>query len=279
MIKLKALFIIFFFVLNFAYTAENDGISKKENGQVGESSWNDFKTSLYNMYRGSYEQFRQKNNIYYLASAAPALYFSFEHDDRIVSLLSRKKIRKHESIISDSSILFNFPVVPIAGYIVGKKYSNNKLMMFSMEVFSTMYLASIEASLLSNIHIHNRPDDNGTTFWEDKFRRGSSFPSGHTIPFSTLFFKTFQYYGPYWAIIPGALAILTASERVKDKKHYLSDVVGSFFLTAFASEGVKAAMKSQYVSSAYQKIFGDNSFSVSAFYKYDTFAPIVTFKF
>ena len=95
------------------------------------------------------------------------------------------------------------------------------------------------------MHIHRRPNEANLSNWETDFRDTSSFPSGHVVPYAALFFKTLQFYGPAWSVIPLAFTVMSAVHRVQDGKHYLSDVVGGFFLAGFASEGVRAASKYQ----------------------------------
>ena len=116
---------------------------------------------------------------------------------------------------------------------------------YAMESFSTMFLAMIETGILSYaINVHQRPTE-ASNVWEKNFRGDSSWPSGHVIPYTTLFLKTFQFYGPWWSLIPGVLMVATGYERVASGKHYLSDVIGGFFITLFASEGVRVAGKYQ----------------------------------
>lgn len=201
---------------------------------------NDAIKSFSYLIKASYVQFTQPANLVYAGMAAPALWYSFEHDKRLTALASTKKIPKYVQLVGDFGVVFNFPVVPLATYCYGRYRESSKVTQFAMEYFATLYLSLAESGLFSFIPIHERPSTQNISFWEEAFRGDSSFPSGHVVPYASLFFKTFQFYGPYWAMIPAALFYFSALERVRNRKHYVSDVVGAFFLTAAASEGVRA---------------------------------------
>lgn len=223
-----------------------------------QTSLDGFKSSLTYFYQGSYLQFTEKNNLYYAAAALPSLWYSFEEDKRITTNARTKKIPKYMQISSDLAPLMSFPIIPIAFFSYGVKKDDDRAVQFAKESFATMYLALLESAALSTINIHERPDDKKLSQWETNFRGSSSFPSGHVIPYATFALKTFQFYGPYYAIIPSALFIATSVQRVRDGKHYLSDVVGGFFLTAFASEGVRKAADYKGNNVVYRTLFEHN---------------------
>ncbi|MBC7540876.1 MAG: phosphatase PAP2 family protein [Bacteriovorax sp.] len=207
----------------------------------GATYWNGLKTSFGYLYQGSYLQFQEKNNLYYAAVAAPALWFSFDQDKRISDNARSKAIPKLIQLSGDMAPLLGLPLISFATFTYGIKHDDKKLVQFAQECFGAMYLAFIESAALSVINIHERPSTAKLSKIETDLRGKSSFPSGHVIPFATLAFKTFQFYGPLWAIAPAGLMVMTSIQRVRDGKHYLSDVVGGFFLSAFASEGVRKA--------------------------------------
>lgn len=223
-----------------------------------QTSLDGFKSSLTYLYQGSYLQFSEKNNLYYAAAAVPSLWYSFEEDKRVTANGRTKKIPKYMQISSDLAPLLSFPIIPIAFFSYGVKKDDDRAVQFAKESFATMYLALLESAALSTIHIHKRPDDKKLSQWETNFRGASSFPSGHVIPYATFALKTFQLYGPYYAIIPSALFVATSVQRVRDGKHYLSDVVGGFFLTAFASEGVRKAADYKGNNIVYRSLFEHN---------------------
>jgi membrane-associated phospholipid phosphatase len=210
---------------------------------TGNAYWEGLKSSVTLLYLGSYEQFRAENNLYYAAAAVPSMVFSFREDDRLTNHARTKKISKTMQIASDLAPALSFPVIPLAFLTYGIKKDDNRATEFAKEFFATMYLALLESAAFSVIDIHERPDNDKSKLskWETNFRGSSSFPSGHVIPYAALAFKTFQFYGPLYAAAPAALFVMTSIQRVRDGKHYFSDVVGAFFLTAFASEGVKKA--------------------------------------
>lgn len=214
-----------------------------------------FKSGFIYMYQGSYLQFTEKNNLFIAAAAAPSLYLSFEEDQRISHHAMTKKIHKYMSISSDLAPVLSFPLIPMVFYTYGIKKDSDQAMQFATESFATLYLALLESAALSVLPIHDRPRESGLSGWETRFRQKSSFPSGHVIPYATFAFKTFQFYGPLYALLPGALFVATSMQRIRDGKHYLSDVVGSFFITAFASEGVRKAGQYPGNHPVYKAIF------------------------
>lgn len=207
---------------------------------------------------GSFAQFQEKNNLYYAAAAAPMLWYSFEEDKRISRNARRKNVPGFMQITSDLAPVMGLPVISFLTYSYGVKTDNPKLIQFSTEYFGAMYLAFIESAAISLINIHDRPSTANLSKIETGLRGKSSFPSGHVIPYATLAFKTYQFYGPLWAIAPTGLFVLTSMQRVRDGKHYLSDIVGGFFLSAFASEGVRRVGNFQDNHKAYKYLFESN---------------------
>lgn len=206
-----------------------------------ENSWEGLKSSMTYLYQGSYMQFTAQSNFYLTAAAVPSLWYSFEEDKRLSEHARTKKIPKYMQIPSDLAPVLSFPLIPIAFFTYGVKSDNNHAVEFAKESFATMYLALLESAALSAIPIHDRPVTNQLSKWETNFRQKSSFPSGHVVPYAAFAIKAFQFYGPYYAIIPSALLLATSIQRVRDGKHYVSDIVGGVFLTAFAAEGVRKA--------------------------------------
>lgn len=223
-----------------------------------QTAWDGLKSSLTYFYQGSYLQFTEKNNAYIAAAAVPSLWYSFEEDKRITNNARTKSIPKYMQITSDLAPVLSFPIIPIAFFSYGVKHDNEKAVQFAKESFATMYLALVESAALSAVNIHERPDSKKLSKWETNFRGKSSFPSGHVVPYATFAIKTFQFYGPYYAIIPSALFVATSVQRIRDGKHYLSDVVGGFFLTAFASEGVRKAANYSGNNVVYRSLFEHN---------------------
>ncbi|GAB4410729.1 MAG: hypothetical protein OHK0056_13990 [Bacteriovoracaceae bacterium] len=223
--------------------------------QEQNSEWSDLKESFTWLFQGSYLQFTQKNNLYYAAAATPSIWYAFENDDRIQARYGGTEIANIVDHIGDAGVAFNFPILHLGFYYYGRNTGQNREVQFAKEYFASMYLALIETGLMSYIDVHKRPVPGDVSFWESEFRGDSSWPSGHTIPYAALFFKTMQFYGPGWAAIPFILTIASSMQRVQDQKHWLSDVTTSFFLAAFASEGVRAAGKSQFNHPFYRAVF------------------------
>lgn len=222
------------------------------------TAWDGLKSSLTYFYQGSYMQFTAENNLYYAAAAAPSLWYSFKEDDRISRNARQKNIPKYMEISSDLAPVMSFPLIPIAFFTYGVKKENSKATQFAKETFAATYLALLESAAMSVIDIHERPNNDKLSKWETNFRGGSSFPSGHVIPYAVMTLKAFQFYGPYYALVPAALLTATSIQRVRDGKHYLSDVVGGIFLSAFASEGVRKAANYQDNNVVYKAVFDHN---------------------
>jgi membrane-associated phospholipid phosphatase len=223
--------------------------------------WEGIKSSFSYFYQGSYMQFTAQNNLYWAAGATPALWYSFEEDKRISNNARKKHIPKYMQLSSDFAPVLSFPIIPIAFFAYGIKHDDNKAVEFAKETFATLYLALLESAAISAVHIHERPDQKKLSKMETAFRGSSSFPSGHVVPYAAMTLKTLQFYGPYYAAVPAALFVATSIQRVRDGKHYLSDVVGGFFLTAFAAEGVRKAANNNSTHAAYKSLF-DQDFKI-----------------
>jgi membrane-associated phospholipid phosphatase len=227
---------------------------------------------------GSYLQFTQPGNLLYAGVAAPSLWYSFEHDQRLSDLGRSKKMPKHVEIIGELGVFFSMPIAPAGVYLWARQQENTHVMQYMMETLATTWLALAESALISFIQVHERPETSETNFWEKAFRGNSSFPSGHMIPYAALTFKTFQFYGPWWTVPPLVLTVWASQQRVMDAKHYASDVVGGFFLAAFASEGVRAAANYKGNHPVYKWLF-EREFNLGILRHEDAIGPMVSIRF
>lgn len=252
-------------------------VAASENIASGDYKKDFFQTFSY-FARGSYLQFQQPQNILYAGAAVPALWFSFEEDDRLSNLARSKKMPKHIEITGELGVLLNTPLIPAGVYFWARHKKNTHAMQFMMETLATSWLALAESGLLSFIQIHERPETSETDFWEEAFRGNSSFPSGHMIPYAALTFKTFQFYGAAWTVAPLVLTVWASQQRVMDGKHYVSDVVGSFFLAAFASEGVRAAAGYDSNHPTYKWLF-EREFNLGIIRKDNAVGPLISLRF
>lgn len=210
----------------------------------GQDTWDDFKGTLNLMWKGSYLQFVQRSNIAYGVLAVGSHIYAFENDKKLFNTFSKKGIDGWQDLIGEGGTFLAFPIIPFAAYYLSRskgKYASEKIVRISMEYLATMYIALAESSIISFIHVHDRPSTEGLNVWEKAFRQDSSYPSGHVIAYAAAFFKVMQFYGPYWSLLPAGLTLVAAFHRLQQKRHYFSDVLGGIFLTAFASEGVRAA--------------------------------------
>lgn len=231
-------------------------LKAQDKSEAGTSQeWQDLKESFTWLFQGSYLQFTQKNNLYLAAAGAPVIWYSFEEDKRIQTRYGGTEIKNIVDHIGDAGVAFNFPILHLGFYYYGKSKGQSREVQFAKEYFAAMYLALAETGIFSYIDVHKRPVPGDVSFWESEFRGDSSWPSGHTIPYAALFYKTLQFYGPWWSTIPFALTIASSMQRVQDQKHWLSDVTTSFFLAGFASEGVRAAAKSKDNHPFYKAVF------------------------
>ncbi len=227
---------------------------------------------------GAIDQFYSKTNLYALPLVGASLWYSFEEDDRISNHERSKRIKKPIQLAGDFAVVASFPIIPITTYYLGKSNNNEKLVEFSIEYFSTLYLTLIESAALSLVQIHERPKKDALSPWETNFRGNSSFPSGHVVPYSALLFKTFQFYGPMAAILPATLTYMASKQRIQDGKHYLSDVVGGIWLSYFASEGVRKANNYQDNSSMYKQFF-EGEFETGIIYHRGVIGPKITYTY
>lgn len=243
---------------------------------TGAVYWEGLKKSFSYLYQGSYSQFQEKNNLYAAALAAPMLWYSFDQDKRISDNARAKSIPKAIQLSSDLAPVLGFPIISFATFSLGIKKDDAKMVQFAQEYFGAMYLAFLESAAISYIKIHRRPSESNLAKIETQFRGDSSFPSGHVIPYAALALKTFQFYGPLAATVPTTLFVLTSIQRVRDGKHYLSDVVGGFFLSVWASEGVRRAGQFNDNHPAYKFLFERNA-TFGIIEHEGTIGPRVTF--
>lgn len=240
-----------------------------------DSYWSELKNTLTFMRDGSYLQFTTKTNLYGAAVATPALWYSFKEDERISRHQRTKHISNFTQVASDLAPALSFPIIQGIFLTYGIKNDQRHEVEFATQTMATMYLALLESAALSVIDIHQRPDEEKLSKWETQFRGKSSFPSGHVVPYAALAIKTYQFYGPAWAIAPFGLYVATSLQRVRDGKHYMSDVVGSFFLTLFASEGVRKASTYKNNHPLFNAIF-DRNVNISYLYYKGSFGPKIT---
>jgi undecaprenyl-diphosphatase len=211
--------------------------------------------ALHFLGKGAYLQFTEPSSLIMLGAATAFLIPFWNSDKKLSSKASAKKDKKIESIASSAGVAVNFPIIPFATYAYARNTQDEKLIKFSQETAAATTLGLIESSAISLIPLHPRPSPDDLNFWETAFRYESSFPSGHTIGWTVLTFKTFQYYGPWPALVPATMTYFASMERVKTDKHYLSDVIGSAVVGFMASEGVRAAANHQNNHPVYKWIF------------------------
>ncbi len=264
---MKIFFVFFIFLFNFEVKADDLSYANFANG---------LKTSFSYLYHGSFLQFKEKNNLYYVAAGVPTLWYAFDQDKRISTNAREKKIPRITQLASDLAPALGFPIISFATYSLGTKHDDPRMIQFAQEYFASMYLAFIESAVMSVVPIHERPSSEKLSKWETNLRGKSSFPSGHVIPYATLALKTFQFYGPAFALAPSALLVLTSIQRVRDGKHYLSDVLGGFFLSAFASEGVRKAGQFSGNHPTYKYLF-ERNVAIGVFEFENTIGPRITF--
>lgn len=244
----------FIFIISMFLTLFHSTLSEAADLSA-KNYWSGLQSGFSYLYMGAFEQFREKNNLYVAAVAAPSMWYSFEEDKRISALARGKRVPKFMQISSDLAPALSFPLVPFVFYSVGLKRDDERALQFAKEYFGAMYLALAESAAFSLIDVHHRPETGKLSKWETNFRGDSSFPSGHVVPYAILALKAWQFYGPMHAIAPSALFIATSLQRIRDQKHYLSDVVGGLFLSIFASEGVRKAGNYQGNHVLYRSIF------------------------
>lgn len=238
----------------------------------------DFFESFNLLGKGAGLQFSEAPSIFLGATGLIGITAAFLQKDKIENGIREEPASDVENFISDMNIVFSFPLIPLTTWYVAKKYNNQKLRMFAKEYFATLYLTKAEVFTLSFIPINKRPNSDGINAFEKYFRGKSSFPSGHMVPASTLFWKTFQYYGPVYSVAPLAWSILTGYQRVNSKRHHITDVVGTFFLAGMASEGVRIAAGHKNNHPLYKWIF-EHRLSFNFFKGKDAWQTTIDFTF
>lgn len=214
----------------------------------------DLQDSFAYMFKGSYLQFKQPSS-WALIGLGVVTVLPVYNTDKKVSARQTPPDKFTKVIGHEISNVFNFPIIPIGAYLYARSENNLHWKNFAQETLAATYLTLIETSLISRIHVHERPDSSNLTNFETSFRGDSSFPSGHVVGFSVLTFKTLQFFGPAPALVPAFLTYVTHKERIASRKHYPSDTVASFFLAALASEGVRAAAQHDTNHPFYRMIF------------------------
>lgn len=270
--------IVFFISLLTFSSIRAEELPQIENTISKEVVIADIKEAFGLLFKGSYLQFTEINNLYHAAWGVPLNWYAFENDKRILNRYGGTNIANIVDNVGDLGVAFNFPLLHSGFYYYGKKTGNNHHVQFAKEYFASMYLALAESGLLSYIDVHKRPRTTELSFWESEFRGDSSWPSGHVIPYMTLFFKTLQFYGPAWSTLPLALSILSSMQRIQDEKHWFSDITGSFLLSAWASEGVRKAAGYDKNHPFYKWVFEHNAQIGFLRFK-ETYGPKVSWNF
>lgn len=256
---------ILILALSFSVKAQQvNDLNVEKNPSFNHNTKDDFIDSLNILYRGAGLQFKGTSNHIILGASTALLLAYWSHDKKDSAKLGKKPEPSAEKLASNLGIFVNFPFIPMATYAIGRNNNDEKLINFSKEYFAALNLALVEASLISFIPIHTRPSTEDLSLWEKAFRDESSFPSGHTIGWWVMTFKTFQYYGPVPAFPALVAGILASSERVKSERHYITDVAGSVVVSLLASEGTSMANKNKSNHPAYQWIF-KHDFNVGFF--------------
>ncbi|MCY4524116.1 MAG: hypothetical protein OXB84_05195 [Halobacteriovoraceae bacterium] len=231
------------------------------------------------LFRGSYLQFTQQNNLVYGLVGGPLLWYGFKNDQSLHDKVSKQNIPNTLEFIGQNlQIIVGFPLIPLIFYQSGRANNKPHRMQFAIEYASAMYLAYLETMLLSYIHIHNRPSSENLSKWERVFRRDSSWPSGHVVPFAVLTFKTLQFYGPWWSLIPATLTLVGGYQRMQSQKHFSSDIIGAILLCAWASEGVRAAAGYGNNHPFYQRVY-EGKVKVGLIHHQGVYGPKVTWQY
>tara|TARA_R110002072_G_scaffold276051_1_gene437387 strand:+ start:120380 stop:121192 length:813 start_codon:yes stop_codon:yes gene_type:complete len=252
--------------------------SESKKAEDESQTWIDFKETVSLFAKGSYTQFQTKSNLAYAAAAAPVVWYSFENDKRIQARYGGTEIKNIVDHVGDAGVIFNFPIIPIGFYYYGRKNNNNHHIQFAKEYLAAMYLTLAETGIMSYFYVHSRPVTGDESFWETEFRGKSSWPSGHVVPYMTLFFKTLQFYGPAYATAPFVLTVMSSMQRMQDNKHWLSDITMSFFLSAWASEGVRKAAGYKKNHPFYRWVF-ENDASLSLLRYQNSVGPKLSWTF
>lgn len=191
--------------------------------------------------RASYLQFTTFESLYIGAAGALTLSHAFDYDDHYVRVLSRQDPGGWVDAFNTVGTLTTFPILPGYLYYLAYKRQDKKLYEFTKELTALTYLTLGESFIFSFIDIHERPSTDDLNKFETEFRGDSSFVSGHILPLTALTYKSFQFYGAKYAIAPAILTLIQSYQRVHDKKHFMSDIVGAYLFVALGDIGVRKA--------------------------------------
>lgn len=207
------------------------------------SFFKDYWQSIKWSFDAGWMQFTEPPSWVAIGLSAAVLWPIFNTDGKIMRSLGERPSGFVQTFGNDIANIFNTPLVSFGAYWIASSRNDQKLRQFALELFAASGLAQVETSLLSRIQIHRRPESRDLSSLETEFRGDSSWPSGHVIGLATLTFKTFQFYGILPAILPAVGTYVVAYQRVHDRKHYVSDVIGGVLLSFLASEGTRIAGK------------------------------------
>jgi membrane-associated phospholipid phosphatase len=236
------------------------------------------KTTGTYMLKASYLQFTTPGGLGLLGAGAASTIWVYQHDKDWSPKIRSKELPKVIDVIGDGGVFFNFPFAMIGGWYWGRRQNNSKFQYFVMEYAATVYLTLAESGLLSFISIKRRPSEEGLSTWETGFRGDSSWPSGHVVPYSALFFKTLHYYGPWWSLAPLMLTAASGYQRMQDGKHWPSDIIGAFFLSGMSSEGVRIAAGKDLSHPFYKWAF-EHQFHMSLLRHRNAWGPSISFSY
>ena len=233
--------------------------------QLHHTPFKDFVTTLKIMSKGMYLQFTTPATLVTAGVGALVLWPIFESDSK---LLDKEEYPDPatRTVGYDITNTLNFGIVPLASYGISYFIKDKKLKNFAIESLAANGQVMIESLILSFIDIHERPQKGNLSKWETNFRSDSSWPSGHVAALTTLTFKTFQFYGFFPALLPAVGVYAGYKQRVGSRQHWPSDVIGTIFLAALASEGTRLANDDYHDSHPWHKFLFDHQFAMKPIY-------------
>lgn len=229
----------------------------------GQSTKEDFYDTLEYSYKASCKQFTAPQAIPILALSTVSVFYAVKQDNHIEDKFSGRSISDSEKTIGVTGLVLISPASSMLMYFWGRQNADQKFINFTKEYFAAINLSIIESTFIGFVPFHGRPDGGPLNPLERRVGVSSSFPSGHPMGYMVLSYKLFQFYGPQYSVVPAVLAYVDSRKRLKDRKHYLSDVVGSAGITLLASEGVRVAANNHHAHPIYQWIF-DHEVKVGA---------------
>ena len=190
-------------------------------------------------WQASYSQLLRADTLRALGVGALATWAVDDNDDAWLADLRGQEVLTGDvfNAIGDETALA-IAALPAVTWLIANCSEDEKLRRFSIETLSAITLTYVEsASIRYLVPTHQRPryEEGGDEgFFDSLLGDRDSFPSGHLRGPLIVTLKTWDYYGWKRAVLPGAITVASALNRVADGSHYPSDMAAAAVLSLSA---------------------------------------------